>query len=106
MVSDVGGGGESRRDILKEDPRDVPRRPEGRVRAGQAGGGGHGSGPGKPEDGHPWGGWEQGARGIFRGQHLLLRAQPDFPLRKSLVAAMWCTHKRRQGDSRETRETW
>ena len=46
------------------------------------------------------------ARGIFRGQHLLLRAQPDFPLRKSLVAAMWCTHKRRQGDSRETRETW
>ena len=54
MVSDVGGGGESRRDILKEDPRDVPRRPEGRVRPGQAGGGGHGSGPGKPEDGHPW----------------------------------------------------
>ena len=60
MVSDVGGGGESRRDILKEDPRDVPWRPEGRVRPGQAGGGGHGSGPGKPEDGHPWGGWEQG----------------------------------------------
>ena len=40
MVSDVGGGGESRRDILKEDTRDVPQRPEGRVGVGQAGVGG------------------------------------------------------------------
>lgn len=28
------------------------------------------------------------ARGIFRGQHLILRAQSDFPLRKSLLAAV------------------
>lgn len=41
------------------------------------------------------------ARGMLRGQHLILRAQSDFPLRKSLLAAVWCIHKRRQGDSRE-----
>jgi len=108
VVSDVGGGGESRRDILKEDTRDVPQRPEGRVGVGQAGVGGMVQVPESLRMGtHGEGGNKAiTARDIFRGQHLILRTQSDFPLRKSLLPAVWGINKRRQEDSREMLGDW
>lgn len=49
---------------------------------------------------------------VFRRRRVILRAQSDFPLRKSMPAAVWGIKKRgqgaggRQGDPRSLAERW